>query len=478
MMSNPKLFVSYSWTNPDHENWVLKLATQLRECGVDVILDKWDLKEGHDAHAFMERMVTDPEVRKVILICDKAYAEKANQRTGGVGTETQIISPEIYAKAEQDKFVAIVRESDEDGNPYLPTYYKSRIYIDLSDPSTYSENFERLLRWIYDEPLYKKPELGKKPDFLTTNPNTPHLATSYRFKRAIDAVRDNRQYADAAISEYLEVFAKELEKLRIEKSNEEPEEPFDEKVVRSIESFIPYRNEIIELFLTIAIYRDTEEAHTRLHRFFEQLIPYLGPPGHMAFDNFKFIIHELFLYAIASLLRYERFEAAVFLMQNQFYIPENSDYGRDVLVPFRIFRAHLESLKRRNQRLKLNRLSLHADFLKERCKGIAVEFRHLMQADFILFLRDNLDHPETGFHWWPETLVYSDGYSGPFEIFARSCSHKYFERSKILLGIESKEELLPLFDAFRKGQHRLPRWEHVSIDPIGLVGYEQLATLP
>ena len=38
--SPPKLFVSYSWTNLDHEAWVIQLATDLRENGIDVILDK------------------------------------------------------------------------------------------------------------------------------------------------------------------------------------------------------------------------------------------------------------------------------------------------------------------------------------------------------------------------------------------------------------------------------------------------------
>lgn len=82
-MPNPKLFISYSWTNPDHEQWVLNLATELRESGVDVILDKWDLKEGHDANVFMEQMVSDPDIKKVALICDKTYAEKADGRSGG-----------------------------------------------------------------------------------------------------------------------------------------------------------------------------------------------------------------------------------------------------------------------------------------------------------------------------------------------------------------------------------------------------------
>ena len=65
---SPKAFISYSWSSTAHQDWVLTLATRLREDGVDVSLDKWDLKEGHDALAFMERMVSDPAVTKVIMV--------------------------------------------------------------------------------------------------------------------------------------------------------------------------------------------------------------------------------------------------------------------------------------------------------------------------------------------------------------------------------------------------------------------------
>jgi hypothetical protein len=44
MTSNPKAFISYSWSSQEHQRWVLDLATQLRENGVDVTIDKWDLK--------------------------------------------------------------------------------------------------------------------------------------------------------------------------------------------------------------------------------------------------------------------------------------------------------------------------------------------------------------------------------------------------------------------------------------------------
>jgi hypothetical protein len=41
------------------------------ENGVDVIQDKSDLQEGHDAHACMEKMVADPSIREVAMISDQ-----------------------------------------------------------------------------------------------------------------------------------------------------------------------------------------------------------------------------------------------------------------------------------------------------------------------------------------------------------------------------------------------------------------------
>ena len=47
------------------EAWVPNLATELRESGVDIILDKWDLSEGHDdSSAFMD---LPPSLRAMCL---------------------------------------------------------------------------------------------------------------------------------------------------------------------------------------------------------------------------------------------------------------------------------------------------------------------------------------------------------------------------------------------------------------------------
>ena len=141
----PKIFISYSWTSTE---MVLELAKRLVIHGIDTVLDKWDLKEGQDKYEFMEQCVNDDSIDKVLIVCDKTYMEKANSRTGGVGDETVIISSEVYGNTKQEKFIPIIAEKDDEGNAYVPTYIKSRIYIDLSDVEKYEEEYEILIRKI------------------------------------------------------------------------------------------------------------------------------------------------------------------------------------------------------------------------------------------------------------------------------------------------------------------------------------------
>lgn len=91
-MRTPKIFISYSRSSNEHCNWVRDLAQRLILDGIDVVLDVWDLMEGQDMYAFMESMVTDQEIHRVLIISDAEYAAKANDRRGGVGDETQIIT--------------------------------------------------------------------------------------------------------------------------------------------------------------------------------------------------------------------------------------------------------------------------------------------------------------------------------------------------------------------------------------------------
>ena len=257
----PKLFISYSWSSPDHEARVLQLANELRDNGVDAILDKWDLREGQDANSFMESMVNDPDVQKVLLVCDRTYVEKANNRKGGVGTEAQIISPQVYASQNQSKFVALVLERDEHGSPLVPHYYKSRIHIDFSDPSNRATCFEQLLRWAHDRPLHEKPPLGEVPTFLEDTSKRLALGVATRHRHVIQAIQDGRANAGPVLIDYLGTLSSEIEKLRIGRGDGE----FDDAVIASISDFLPYRNQLIQVLDLVALHQtgmETRENHS------------------------------------------------------------------------------------------------------------------------------------------------------------------------------------------------------------------------
>ncbi len=464
--SAPKLFISYCWSSHSHETWVLEFATRLRASGVNVILDKWHLKEGNDAVVFMEQMVSDPEIKKVVIVSNRAYKDKADDRKGGVGTETQIISKKVYENQKQDKFVAVIREKDEAGEPYLPIYFESKIYVDLSEPDTYEENFEKLIRWIFDKPLYRTPEIGSPPSYIT-EPDAITLGTEASYSRVIDALKNGKSYAPGALDEFFETFAANLERFRIDRTDEE----FDKQVLKNIEQFIPYRDQAIQTFAALARYAPDEENITKSHRFLESLIPYMfAPQGVQSyyttdFDNYKFIIHELFLYVVSVLIKYERFEQANYLLRSQYFAAGKTGYGSGEMRNFTVFLSHIRSLE----------TGVQGELLKERCNSPLIKFRQLLQSDIVLFVRGEIEKTS----WWPHTFVNMPWENFVFEVFARAQSTQYFDKIKCLLGIENKQGLADVLESFKHGQRNMSIGMYHQLDDLKeLLGYDALASKP
>lgn len=165
-IEHPKVFISYAWGSEDYRVKVRSFATDLMGNGIDVLLDQWSLKEGNDTYAFMEQSVTDATITNVLILLDPVYEKKANERHGGVGTETQIISPEIYNKVKQEKFLPVVFERGENGEIPKPQYLKTMLHFDLSQEEKYDSEYQRLVKRLYGIEIVEKPELGKKPSWL------------------------------------------------------------------------------------------------------------------------------------------------------------------------------------------------------------------------------------------------------------------------------------------------------------------------
>jgi formylglycine-generating enzyme required for sulfatase activity len=169
-MESPRCFISYSWDNEQHREWVRKLATRLRECGVDAILDQFHCAPGTDLTQFMEKSVRESSF--VLLVCTPNFARKADSRVGGVGYEKQIITGEMFsAEVRETKFVPVLREGD--AKESLPSYLKSRLFIDLREDGSFEAKLEELLRHFHGEPLYSPPPLGTKPDWTKPKESPP-----------------------------------------------------------------------------------------------------------------------------------------------------------------------------------------------------------------------------------------------------------------------------------------------------------------
>lgn len=134
----PKVFISYCQSSPTTETFVRDLVDELERVGIIPVWDKgegdYDLKYGQSLVEFMQKLKKDEEFHKILVVSDSEYKRKAENNEGGVGIETQILSPDVYKDLEQTKVVPIFLERDENsGNPSLPHYLENRYAGDFAN---------------------------------------------------------------------------------------------------------------------------------------------------------------------------------------------------------------------------------------------------------------------------------------------------------------------------------------------------------
>lgn len=136
-----KAFISYSWDNDDHKNWVRDLGARLRGDGVNITLDQWHLIPGDQLPEFMERAVRESDY--VLIICTHKYKERSNNRQGGVGYEGDIITAEFMAARNHRKFIPILRQ--QSWAESAPNWLSGKYYIDLSSSPYPQKYYDDLL---------------------------------------------------------------------------------------------------------------------------------------------------------------------------------------------------------------------------------------------------------------------------------------------------------------------------------------------
>ncbi|WP_343585525.1 toll/interleukin-1 receptor domain-containing protein [Flavobacterium sp.] len=157
------VFISYSWDNAEHKEWVLKLANYLIEkAGCNVLLDQFDLAAGKELTHFMENSLEKAD--KVIIILTEEYKKRADSRTGGTGFEYSLISQGLYdLQSNNDKFIPVLRRGTKSTS--APIYISTKIYHSMLDDSKFENDAFTLSRIIYNKPEVIRPKQGAIPDF-------------------------------------------------------------------------------------------------------------------------------------------------------------------------------------------------------------------------------------------------------------------------------------------------------------------------
>ena len=471
----PKMFISYRWSSPQHEQWVLDLATSFRSDGIDVILDKWHLKEGNDTFVFMERMVNDRSVTKVLLICDAGYVERADQRQGGVGTEAQIVSSEVYSKVDQTKFAAAVREIDEDGSPLLPRYLANRLYFDFSSEESFASNYEKVLRWCFDKPFHPVPPIGKPPKYLDeTFQGNSNLLKGASALRAVQSRGGDPKKAASAVLSGIAEDAKNLCLSLADVSDS------DQNIVDTIEQSTPLREQAITAINAIIENDEGSSSADAIHRFLEDLFGLwdYGRPDNGRYsvidnDALKFFAHSTFVATIACCMKQRKFAFANSVLSTPFFKPSSNEYTGK-LENYTSLRTYLKSLEEiRKRRLSLNRLSVHADMIKDTFNHSIVSLGDFMEADFTLYLRGMMESDTGASDWFPVSLVYASDSYGAFPTYVRATSKSFFSRLSPLLGDASAEQIR---STIRDGKGRIRFGGWADPDVWQLANAEALAT--
>lgn len=458
----PKVFISYSWSSPGHQARIRQWAEQLVNDGVDVILDVWDLKEGDDKYAFMEKMVTDELVTHVLVFSDSEYAAKADARKAGVGTESQIISREVYLKVQQSKFLPVVCEFDDSGEPFLPAFLKSRIWIDFSSAAAANDNWEQLIRVLYGKPAYEKPTLGQAPTYVTTDVSVPASPAGVKLAALRQAIVQEKRGLKIYREDFFDACCGYADRLRIRTRPDVTN--MGQRVLEDCSKLKLVRDHIVDWVLMESAANSSDEFGEALITLLERLLELKSRPPEVNswndawFEAHRVFVYETFLYIVAALLKTDSFGSLHLILTNHYLLPESEASGVNRFNTFDAFYGYSETL----QILAPEGKKLHApaaELIKRQADRTDLPFAAVIQAELLVLMMAFITE---GCRWYPQTLHYSSR-TGPFPLFLRAARHRDFQKLAKITGVGTGDELRA---AVKSGHEKLgvERWHNFWSD--------------
>jgi hypothetical protein len=185
------------------------------------------------------------------------------------------------------------------------------------------------------------------------------------------------------------------------KLRREDQDQWDDELVEAIQQTLPLVTDFARVADAAAVHDSREAALGLLRGFSSLFAQYNLQPGFsgaffdVQFDLPKFVGHELMVILFSAFIGEGRWGIVADLCRETVMIP---NAGRrspsETSVTYIYASEYLKLLEHRNERLKLRRLSLHADILSERHEsgelGELSPWRQFQEADVFLYLRSAL----------------------------------------------------------------------------------------
>ena len=395
-IEHPKVFISYAWGSEEYQAKVLSFATDLVNDGIDVQFDKWSLKEGNDTYAFMEQSVADESITNVLILLDEQYEMKANSRSGGVGTETQIISPEIYNKAKQEKFIPVLFERGTNGEVHKPAYLKGLLHFDLSISDQYDDEYQRLVKRLYGIEVYQKPELGNKPSWLDTT-----SAVNTKTRSTYSVLKTN--LPDRIQIEHFISFLSQMKEKIIRFMIDENLSGVDlDKYISAYANTRTIRDEFLQLMKYVSYIKDGEQYVCNM---FEETRNILNRENGLLKEIKLTLLHELFIYTIAIYYKNHNYGGLSYTLGKTYFI---DDYSENHANNFNIFYFNNQNMnnavsKRDNKKYYSGTAQFWIENINtEACSKNEFVFADLLCFNYAVFGKDY--HHD--WYWFPITYVY------------------------------------------------------------------------
>lgn len=144
-------FLSYARGVPEHEKWMLRLARDLQNSGLEVLLDQWHNPPGASIVKFTERISS---VDFVLAIGTPAYRKKYETEEGGhvVDAELRLIGTRLRKRREeQERVIPLLLAGDQSSS--FPPSLEDSVFIDFRVESQYFVKLFDLVVTIYRIPF-------------------------------------------------------------------------------------------------------------------------------------------------------------------------------------------------------------------------------------------------------------------------------------------------------------------------------------